>query len=130
MAPVSRLSLLIAALPILAVPLPVPLQNYAVRAPNGLAEAMGARGMRAALGRAPLVGCLSAISVHPYLFMGAIDDAPRWWQQFRTTLGPAARKPLVASEWGLSTDARRQPPFYVDYIAGAAEDCTRSWPDA
>ena len=77
----------------------------------GLANMPGAPALDAsfatALGRSPLISCLDAVSVHPYLFMGVFDQALTWWSRFRATLGPASRKPLIASEWGLSTYSGR-----------------------
>ena len=95
--------------------------------------------LMAALGRSPLVDCLSAVSVHPYLFMGVVDHAPDWWVTLRATLGPASRKPLVASEWGLSTYSRRLDEFdqasylvrmaIYDEVAGVRATIWYDWRD-
>lgn len=50
----------------------------------------------------PLPRCLSAISIHPYLFWGSIDGAPAFWQRVRATVAVAGR-PVVSSESGISS---------------------------
>jgi hypothetical protein len=58
--------------------------------------------------RSPAARCVSAISIHPYLFMGAIDGGVNWWRGVSSHLaGLGLTKPLANSESGLSTYSGR-----------------------
>ncbi|MBF5091556.1 cellulase family glycosylhydrolase [Novosphingobium sp. NBM11] len=84
----------------------------------------------------PLPACLSAISVHPYVFWGSIDSLPDFWQRTRATVA-AAGKPLVSSESGISNyaahvTANTQASYLVrmrlyDYFSGVPVTIWYDW---
>lgn len=86
----------------------------------------------------PLPECLSAISVHPYLFWSQIDSALSYWKAL-AKVPTTAQRPIVSSEVGLSNYNTRITPYtqasyllrmmVYDHMAGVKASLWYDWKD-
>lgn len=86
----------------------------------------------------PLPSCLSAISVHPYLFWSRIDSTLSYWRSV-AAVPATAKRPFVSSEAGLSNYNARITPYtqasyllrmlVYDHAAGVRATLWYDWKD-